>query len=422
VSITGLNPKYCLNAGNATLSGSPAGGTFSGPGVAGNVFQPSQIGVGNWCITYTYVDPLSGCSSDTTTCIVVDTVPALLVSGYNNSYCHMDSPVTLKATPQGGTYSGPGIVGNIFYPANANTGNNIISYTYTDTVFGCSNTTQFSININAVPSLTIAASDSMVCPGTNVSLSAQYSTDVFNIAWSNISGGTIFSGLNGFTVNPTGADHCYVATAVNTPGCVTRDTICIQILDCYIHAVDIACDADSMYINDTITVRVLANDTLPSLGNDTIVTIKTPPSNGSAVVNKDHTITYIPGHDFSGNTEFSYQVCIEVRGLAVCDTADVCITVVDTTIHCHFPNTITPNNDGVNDEFIISCNDEYPTAEIRIYDRWGAEVYRSMGHYNNDWKGYNQQGILVPDGTYFYMYYFNNGSNRMKKGFVDVYR
>jgi gliding motility-associated-like protein len=96
--------------------------------------------------------------------------------------------------------------------------------------------------------------------------------------------------------------------------------------------------------------------------------------------------------------------------------------VVDTTVKCHFPNTITPNNDGVNDGFVISCNDEYPMGELRIYDRWGAEVYRSEGHYNNDWSGHNQQGTVLPDGTYFYMYYFNNGTNKIKKGFVDVYR
>jgi gliding motility-associated-like protein len=96
--------------------------------------------------------------------------------------------------------------------------------------------------------------------------------------------------------------------------------------------------------------------------------------------------------------------------------------VIDTTVTCHFPNTITPNNDGVNDQFEISCNEEYPNADIRIYDRWGAEVYRSIGHYDNKWNAYNQQGAQVPDGTYFYLYYFNAPGKKMKKGFIDVYR
>jgi gliding motility-associated-like protein len=403
------------------MTATPSGGTFSGPGVAGNTFQPSVIGVGNWCIKYTYNDPVSGCSSDTTVCVAVDSLPKLTISGYNPSYCHLDSAVTLVGSPSGGTFSGPGISGNIFSPANALSGTNIITYTYTDTLFGCSNSTQFAININNVPTMTIAASDSVVCPGSNVSLSAQYSTDVFNIVWSNINGTSIYSGLNAFTVNPSAANNCYIATAVNNAGCTTRDTLCLQLLDCYINAIDEPCEADSVAMNTPITLQVLAIDTLPSIGTDTTISIQTNPVSGTVVVNSDHTITYTPTADFSGNVSFVYQVCVTIKGYPSCDTADVCITVVDTTVNCNFPNTITPNNDGINDEFAISCNDEYPNSEIRIYDRWGAEVYR-MSHYDNKWSGYNQQGIRVPDGTYFYMYYFNNGSNKMKAGFVDVYR
>jgi gliding motility-associated-like protein len=422
VSISGLSPKYCLNANNVTLTGIPAGGTFSGPGVVGNIFRPSQIGVGRWCITYAYTDGTSGCVSDTTICVVVDSLATLSVTGYNPSYCHLDAPVTLVGSPAGGTFSGAGVSGNVFNPANANAGDNVITYSYTDTVLGCSNTLQFTINVKDVPTLSIASSDSLACPGSNVSLSAQYSTDVFNIVWSDLNGNQINSGLNAFTVNPSLANHCYIATAVNTVGCTTKDTLCIQLLDCYIHAVAEPCDADTLYENGSLIVHVLNNDTLPMTGNDTIVTIKDAPLSGTAVVNADHTITYTPEHDFSGNVEMTYQVCVVVRGFSVCDSANVCLTVVDTNIHCHFPNTITPNNDGANDAFEISCNSEYPNGEIRIYDRWGAEVFRSMGHYNNDWKGINQQGTTLPDGTYFYMYFFKDGTNKMKKGFVDVYR
>ncbi|HEY0262120.1 MAG TPA: gliding motility-associated C-terminal domain-containing protein, partial [Chitinophagales bacterium] len=98
------------------------------------------------------------------------------------------------------------------------------------------------------------------------------------------------------------------------------------------------------------------------------------------------------------------------------------LCIVDTFIPCHFPNTITPNEDATNDEFFITCNAEYPSAEVRIYDRWGAEVFRSFGHYDNKWDAHNQQGAKLPDGTYFYIYYFNDGSKRIHNGFIDVYR
>jgi len=45
-----------------TLIGSPTGGTFSGPGVTGNSYDPAAAGVGVHTITYTYTDA-NGCTS-----------------------------------------------------------------------------------------------------------------------------------------------------------------------------------------------------------------------------------------------------------------------------------------------------------------------------------------------------------------------
>lgn len=348
-------------------------------------------------------------------------MPALSVSGYGPSYCQGDTAFTLNGSPLGGIFTGNGIVGNVFHPALASVGDNVITYTYNDTLSGCSNSIQVIINVKETPSLNVLASEAASCPGADVSLSATYSLNVFNVIWTDMNGNAIYSGLNPVTVNPTASNNCYVATAVNTPGCISRDTICIQLLDCGIHAIDEPCDMDSTVMNTPITVDVLANDTLP-YGSDTTVTITTVQLHGSAVVNADHTVTFSPEQDFAGNVQLSYLVCVTVNGWVVCDTADVCITVVDTTITCHFPNTITPNEDGVNDDFEVSCNDDYPDAAIRIYDRWGAEVFRSIGHYDNKWHGYNQQGIQLPDGTYFYIYYFNTPGKNMKKGFIDVFK
>lgn len=52
--------SVCINAGAITLSGSPAGGTFAGPGVTGNTFDPIVAGLGSHNISYTFVDG-NGC-------------------------------------------------------------------------------------------------------------------------------------------------------------------------------------------------------------------------------------------------------------------------------------------------------------------------------------------------------------------------
>ena len=51
--------------------GSPANGTYTGPGVTANVFDVSTAGVGTHTITYTYTDG-NGCTNDATETITVD--------------------------------------------------------------------------------------------------------------------------------------------------------------------------------------------------------------------------------------------------------------------------------------------------------------------------------------------------------------
>jgi hypothetical protein len=47
VSFSGLSASYCATGIPATLTGSPAGGTFSGTGISGNTFDPAA---GEWVV------------------------------------------------------------------------------------------------------------------------------------------------------------------------------------------------------------------------------------------------------------------------------------------------------------------------------------------------------------------------------------
>lgn len=68
----GTLTDVCLNDGVVTLSqGAPNGGTYAGPGVTGNQFDPSVAGVGTHSITYTFTD-VNGCENDATSTIYVD--------------------------------------------------------------------------------------------------------------------------------------------------------------------------------------------------------------------------------------------------------------------------------------------------------------------------------------------------------------
>ena len=51
-SFTGLDPTYCIDDEAVTLTPSPSGGTFSGPGMTGDEFDPAAAGPGVHTITY----------------------------------------------------------------------------------------------------------------------------------------------------------------------------------------------------------------------------------------------------------------------------------------------------------------------------------------------------------------------------------
>lgn len=67
----GQDQTLCTTDAAITLTGTPAGGTFSGNGVAGNNFDPAIAGVGPHTITYTYQDG-NGCSNTDMITITVD--------------------------------------------------------------------------------------------------------------------------------------------------------------------------------------------------------------------------------------------------------------------------------------------------------------------------------------------------------------
>jgi flagellar hook assembly protein FlgD len=45
----------------------------------------------------------------------------------------------------------------------------------------------------------------------------------------------------------------------------------------------------------------------------------------------------------------------------------------------------------------------------------------SSGNYQNDWKGTNQSGDNLPDGTYYYVIYFDD-SDTVLKGAITLLR
>ncbi len=84
------------------------------------------------------------------------------------------------------------------------------------------------------------------------------------------------------------------------------------------------------------------------------------------------------------------------------------------------PEAFTPNANGFNDNFVIPGIEGYKTRQVSIYSRYGTLVYES-NMYNNDWDGtLLNTGKQVPDGTYYYIFTFDNGV--IVNGYVYINR
>ena len=86
------------------------------------------------------------------------------------------------------------------------------------------------------------------------------------------------------------------------------------------------------------------------------------------------------------------------------------------------PQGISPNDDGINDFFVIDNILAYPETQIMIFNRWGAKVYEDAD-YQNDWAGQSQNGLNVggdqlPEGTYYYQIVLGGFENTPDKGKV----
>ena len=220
VTFTPVAP-LCVDGTTVTLTGSPTGGTFSGPGVTGSSFSPATAGVGTHTVTYSYT-AATGCSNIDVKQIVVNPQPALTITGLLPAYCISTLPVTITGSPTPGTFTGPGIAGNVFTPATAGVGTHTITYSHTATT-GCSNRLLQAVTVNPLPVVTI--------PNT-VPSAACINAPLVNLT-GNPAGG-IFSGTgvtgNNFDPGAAGVGpHLITYTFTNANGCTNTATRTITV-------------------------------------------------------------------------------------------------------------------------------------------------------------------------------------------------
>ncbi len=70
--------------------------------------------------------------------------------------------------------------------------------------------------------------------------------------------------------------------------------------------------------------------------------------------------------------------------------------------HVVVPNVFTPNGDMQNEVLLVSGLNECENASLKVFNRWGVEVFHTLAPLTEPWNGRNHSNEVL-DGVYYYL-------------------
>lgn len=142
--------------------GTPAGGTWSGPGVSNDTLYTALAGAGTHTISYTTAAASgTGCTNTASTNLQVTQHPAITFSPVGNVCVNGNNVLLNQASVPGGNYSGPGVNFGVFNPSQAGVGTHTIQFNGSSG--GCAVSGSFNIVVVApdTPAIQALGTDSL---------------------------------------------------------------------------------------------------------------------------------------------------------------------------------------------------------------------------------------------------------------------
>jgi gliding motility-associated-like protein len=366
--------SYCTGA-NITLTAN--GGTGYVWNDAGNSTTASiTVTQGNYTVTGT---DANGCTATANAAVTENAAPAVTISGLL-VYC---SGGNTTLTANGGANYVWNDAGNST-TASITVTQGTYNVTATD-ANGCTGTNSAVVTESSSLSVSITGVLSY-CAGANTTLTATGGT---NYVWNDASINSTITATQGtYSVTATDATCSGTASAVVTENAIIPINLGNDVTACQDSTVVI--DAGSAFVSYTWS------------GGETTQTI-------SPLVSGAYSVTAIGANSCTASD-------------AVNVLFDPCIVPVVPQNELYIPTAFSPNGDGANDLFRIRASGVIKKFTIRIFNRWGEQVFES-NDINESWDGF-YKGVAQPLSSYGWSaeYTFSDGSKYTKSGNVTLVR
>jgi len=365
------------------------------------------------------------------------TIDAPIQPDFTSAYtiCSGDTaPVLLLTSPNGvpGTWS-PTVI--------SNTASNC--YVFTPNVGQCALTQTVCVTVNTgqTPDFAPIAN---ICSGTTAPVLASSSPNGISGTWSP-------------NVIDTNNNGCYVFTP-NPGQCASTQTLCVTIdsaITPSLAPIGPICDGDPAPTLPATDQNGVPGTWSPSTVDNTQTGTYVFTPTGSCVAPASITITVGVAPSFTladGCFGNDYQVYVvqeltdahynwtlngtaiggDTRFLSIDQPGTYAVTVnqggcpdtvsrVVNATNCDIQKGISPKGtgpgDNKNDFFDLTGRN---VRQLEIFNRYGTKVY-SKGNYSNEWYGQSDKGDELPDGTYYYVIEYNNGT-KSKTGWIYINR
>ena len=236
------------------------------------------------------------------------------------------------------------------------------------------------------------------CQGDEVILDAGELPNNSSISW--YRDGVLIPGETGTTLSVIDTAFYRADIVINGTDCTFTDEILVEFFPN--PEVSFAEDSIIKCANEAGTLEALvANANDPDMGPLTYIWTL----NGQEVQNSASS-TYNLTED--AEEEGTFIVTVFDDNTGCWGQSQIVVEFYENAYCVDVPQGLSPNGDGVNDCLILDhLEDREDIVKAEVFNRYGTKVYE-LNDYVDQWCGTDQDGKILPVGTYFYIIYFNS--------------